>query len=80
MLPTKTITSMRQASFFYGPVQSGAAKAFAGLLMQGKIPEKSITDDVTILAVDIDLQTHNRREITAATEQVVTKALGEIWR
>ncbi len=80
MLPTKTITSMRQASFFYGPVQSGAAKAFAGLLMQGKIPKKSITDDVTILAVDIDLQTRNRREITTATEQVVTKALGEIWR
>lgn len=80
MLPMKTITSMRQASFFYGPVQSGAAKAFADYLEQGKIPAKSIEDEVTILAVDINLQTRNRREIVAEMEQVVGEALSVIWR
>ncbi|MFW9920872.1 MAG: 4-hydroxy-tetrahydrodipicolinate synthase [Candidatus Thorarchaeota archaeon] len=80
MVPMKTITSMRQASFFYGPVQSGAAKAFAGILEHGKIPTKSILEDVVILAVDVDLQSHNRRQVTSETEQVVSQALEEIWR
>jgi 4-hydroxy-tetrahydrodipicolinate synthase len=80
MLPTRKIESMRQASLFYGPVQSGAAKAIATYLEAGKIPEKSLTDDVAILALDIDLNARNRREITAATQQAVESALAGIWR
>jgi formaldehyde-activating enzyme len=71
---------MRQASLFYGPVQSGAAKAIATYLEAGKIPKKSLTDDVAILALDIDLNARNRREITAATQQAVESALAGIWR
>lgn len=80
MLPTRKIESMRQASLFYGPVQSGAAKAFAGFLEAGKIPEDSVTNDVTVLALDIDLNARDRREITTATQQAVETALGGIWR
>ncbi|MHA2352650.1 MAG: 4-hydroxy-tetrahydrodipicolinate synthase, partial [Candidatus Thorarchaeota archaeon] len=46
MLPTRKIQSMRQASLFYGPVQSGAAKAIATFLEAGKVPEQSLTEDV----------------------------------
>ncbi|MFW9794177.1 MAG: dihydrodipicolinate synthase family protein, partial [Candidatus Thorarchaeota archaeon] len=80
MLPTRQIESMRQASLFYGPVQSGAAKAFAGFLEAGKIPEDSINNDVVILALDIDLNLRDRREITAYTQQAVEAALEGIWR
>jgi 4-hydroxy-tetrahydrodipicolinate synthase len=80
MLPTRKIESMRQASFFYGPVQSGAAKAFASVLEAGKIPDDSVNNDVAVLALDIDLNLRDRREITAATQQAVETALGGIWR
>jgi 4-hydroxy-tetrahydrodipicolinate synthase len=80
MLPTRRIESMRQASLFYGPVQSGAAKAFANLLEAGKIPEDSVNNDVAVLALDIDLNLRDRREITEAAQQAVETALGGIWR
>jgi 4-hydroxy-tetrahydrodipicolinate synthase len=80
MLPTRKIQSMRQASLFYGPVQSGAAKAIATFLEAGKVPEKSLTQDVAILALDIDLNARDRREITAATQQAVESVLAGIWR
>ncbi|MFW9817886.1 MAG: formaldehyde-activating enzyme, partial [Candidatus Thorarchaeota archaeon] len=80
MFPTRKIESMRQASLFYGPVQSGAAKAFASFLEDGRIPKDSINNDVAILALDIDMNLRDRREITAAAQQAVELALGEIWR
>ena len=80
MVPTRKIQSMRQASLFYGPVQSGAAKAIATFLESGKIPDKSVTDDLAIIALDIDLNARDRREITAATKQAVENALAGIWR
>jgi 4-hydroxy-tetrahydrodipicolinate synthase len=80
MFPIRKIESMRQASLFYGPVQSGAARAVATYLENGKIPVQSIADDVMVMALDIDLNAHNRREITAATQEAVEKALAGIWR
>jgi 4-hydroxy-tetrahydrodipicolinate synthase len=80
MLPTRKIESMRQASLFYGPVQSGAAKAIATFLEAGKIPEESMNGDVAILALDLDLNARDRREITAETQQAVESALAGIWR
>jgi formaldehyde-activating enzyme len=80
MMPVKKIESMRQASLFYGPVQSGAAKAIASFLEAGKIPEKSLNEEVAIFALDIDLNLRDRREITAATQQAVESALAGIWR
>ncbi|MFW9981961.1 MAG: 4-hydroxy-tetrahydrodipicolinate synthase [Candidatus Thorarchaeota archaeon] len=80
MMPTRKIESMRQASLFYGPVQSGTAKAFADFLEARRIPMSSVSDDVAILALDIDLNLRDRREITAATQDAVETALGGIWR
>lgn len=80
MFPTRKIKSMRQASLFYGPVQSGAAKAIANLLENDKIPKKSLSQDVIIMALDINLDSRNRREVTSATQEVVEKALRGIWR
>jgi 4-hydroxy-tetrahydrodipicolinate synthase len=80
MVPVKKIKSMRQASLFYGPVQSGAAKAVAAHLKKGKVPDQAIVDNVMIMALDIDLNSRNRRQVTAATERVVSAALGRIWK
>ncbi len=80
MLPTRRITSMRQASLFYGPVQSGAARAVASFLESGKIPDKSLNGDVAIMALDIDLESRDRREVVAASQQAVETALAGIWR
>ncbi len=80
MFPTRKITSMRQASLFYGPVQSGAAKAVATLLNDGRIPKKSLTNDVAIMAMDVDLDSRDRREVVKSTQQAVETALAEIWR
>jgi 4-hydroxy-tetrahydrodipicolinate synthase len=79
MLPIKKIQSMRQASLFYGPVQSGAAKAISSFLEADKIPVKSVVDDLIILTLDINLNSGDRREITAATQQAVEAALHVIW-
>ncbi len=80
MIPTRKIESMRQASLFYGPVQSGAAKAIASFLENDRVPKKSLTDDVVILALDIDLNARDRRELTTATQNAVENALAGIWR
>ncbi|MHA1479889.1 MAG: dihydrodipicolinate synthase family protein [Candidatus Thorarchaeota archaeon] len=80
MMSVKKIKTMRQASLFYGPVQSGTAKAFAQALSDGKISDESANSDVAILAVDINLTLRNRREITAFTESAVSAALEELWR
>ncbi len=71
---------MRQASLFYGPVQSGAAKAVASLLASGKVPEKALNEDIAIMALDIDLESRDRREVVNATQQAVETALAGIWR
>ncbi len=75
MMPLRKIKSMRQASLFYGPVQSGAARAFSQALSDGKISKQSAENDIAILAIDISLNLRNRREITANTEQAVLAAL-----
>ena len=80
MFPIRKITSMRQASLFYGPVQSGAAKAITSFLESRKISKKSIHEDIAILALDIDLDSIDRREVVKATQQAVETALAGIWR
>ena len=79
MFPVKKIESMRQASLFYGPVQAGAAQAVAEHLATGKIPDKSISDDVIIMSLDIDLNARERRKIRTETKDAVLSALGQIW-
>ena len=80
MFPIRKIESMRQASLFYGPVQSGAARALASFLERGKIPSKSIEDDVVVMAIDVDLNSKDRPQVTSAAREAVEKALAGIWR
>jgi 4-hydroxy-tetrahydrodipicolinate synthase len=79
MFPVRKIKSMRQASLFYGPVQAGAAQAVAELLETGRIPDTSISDDVVIMSLDIDLNSRERRKIRAETKDAVLTALSQIW-
>ncbi|MFW9846230.1 MAG: dihydrodipicolinate synthase family protein, partial [Candidatus Thorarchaeota archaeon] len=79
MFPMKRIESMRQASLFYGPVQAGAARAVARHIEKNLIPEASLTEYVMLMALDIDLNTRERREIRAAAEDAVSGALLQIW-
>ncbi|RDE13960.1 MAG: 4-hydroxy-tetrahydrodipicolinate synthase [Candidatus Thorarchaeota archaeon] len=80
MLPGRKISSMRQASVFYGPVQSGAARAVAGHLAAGKISPDAVQNNVMVMVIDVDLDTVDRRAVTAATEVAVSAALSQIWR
>ncbi len=79
MLPIKQVQSMRQASLFYGPVQSGAARAFASHLEAGRIPIQSLDSQVVIMAIEMDMNIRERRVLRDATEDAVSQALGEIW-
>jgi 4-hydroxy-tetrahydrodipicolinate synthase len=79
MMPVKKIESMRQASLFYGPVQSGAAKAVTQLLRENVIPDTALSDHVMIFSVDIDLNARDRRDLTRTTEQATLTALRQVW-
>ncbi|MFO7835372.1 MAG: 4-hydroxy-tetrahydrodipicolinate synthase [Candidatus Thorarchaeota archaeon] len=79
MVPARGIQSMRQASLFYGPVQSGAAKAIAATVESGAISEERIDDTLMILMLDVNLDSRDRRKIVTATEEVVAEAMSSIW-
>ncbi len=79
MLPARRIKSMRQASLFYGPVQSGAARAVASALSAGKIPAGAVHSEVMVMVMDVDLNEHDRRAVTRAAEQAVGEALAQVW-
>ncbi|TFF92909.1 hypothetical protein EU546_06935 [Candidatus Thorarchaeota archaeon] len=79
MFPIRTIKSMRQASLFYGPVQSGAGKAVATYLERGVISKMEQDEFVMIMAMDVNLYSRNRRQITQASQSAVEEALTEIW-
>jgi 4-hydroxy-tetrahydrodipicolinate synthase len=49
IVPTVTITSMRQASMIYGPAQTAVAKAVVDSVADGTIP-KPATDELVIIA------------------------------
>jgi 4-hydroxy-tetrahydrodipicolinate synthase len=49
IVPTVTITSMRQASMVYGPAQTAVAKAVVDSVADGTIP-KEATDELLIIA------------------------------
>jgi len=49
IVPTVTITSMRQASMVYGPAQTAVAKAVVDSVADGTIPKKAI-DNLLIIA------------------------------
>jgi formaldehyde-activating enzyme len=49
IIPTVTITSMRQASMVFGPAQTAVAKAVVDSVADGTIP-KEATEDLVIIA------------------------------
>jgi 4-hydroxy-tetrahydrodipicolinate synthase len=49
IVPTVTITSMRQASMVYGPAQAAVAKAVVDSVADGTIP-REVTDELIIVA------------------------------
>ncbi|MEM3459113.1 MAG: 4-hydroxy-tetrahydrodipicolinate synthase [Candidatus Bathyarchaeia archaeon] len=49
IVPTVTITSMRQASMVYGPAQTAVAKAVIDSVADGTIPKEAV-DDLIIIA------------------------------
>ena len=79
MVPARRITSLRQASLFYGPVQAGAARAVAALLADGRIPSEEARGAVMVMALDVDLNERDRRAVAAAAEDAVKAALSQIW-
>ncbi|MHA2140475.1 MAG: 4-hydroxy-tetrahydrodipicolinate synthase [Candidatus Thorarchaeota archaeon] len=79
MFPISKIESMRQASLFYGPVQAGAARAVASYLENKLIPSEVLANEVMLMALDIDMNTRERKEIRAAAEDAVKTALSQIW-
>ncbi len=80
MVPARKIKTLRQASLFYGPVQSGAARAVADHLEAMKISRNVIDNNVVIMVIDVDLNMRDRRTITSATRKAVSNALAKIWR
>ncbi|NWF96487.1 MAG: 4-hydroxy-tetrahydrodipicolinate synthase [Candidatus Thorarchaeota archaeon] len=80
MVPARPIASMRQASLFYGPVQSGAAKAVADHLARGLIPAQDVEHKVIVMAIDVDLNMRDRRMLTASAREAVSLALSQVWR
>ncbi|MHA2300145.1 MAG: 4-hydroxy-tetrahydrodipicolinate synthase [Candidatus Thorarchaeota archaeon] len=79
MFPISKIESMRQASLFYGPVQAGAARAVADHLEKELIPNEVLANSVLLMALDVDMNTRERRKIRAAAEDAVKTALTQIW-
>ncbi|TFG07266.1 4-hydroxy-tetrahydrodipicolinate synthase [Candidatus Thorarchaeota archaeon] len=79
MVPARPIQSMRQASLFYGPVQSGAAKAIAAYLDTGRISSEELKNDVIVMALDVDLNSRDRRDVTDEAENAVGRALADVW-
>ena len=79
MLPVRPIKSMRQASLFYGPVQSGAARAVAGYLNENRLSNEDIENNVMLMLFDLDLTDSDRRHLTKATEEATRTALTSMW-
>ncbi len=80
VVSARRIETPRHASLFYGPVQSGAARAVADHIEALKIPQSVIDNNVIVMVLDVDLNTRDRRVITSATREAVSKALSMIWR
>jgi len=79
MLPVQQIRSMRQASLFYGPIQSGAARAVANYLLEKRIPNDDLAKNVMIMLIDVDLNNSERRQLTRAAEDATRDALTNMW-
>ncbi|MDH5483436.1 MAG: 4-hydroxy-tetrahydrodipicolinate synthase [Candidatus Bathyarchaeota archaeon] len=63
IVPTVTITSMRQASMVYGPAQTAVAKAVVDSVADGTIPKKVVEDLIIISNVFVHPTAVDRQRI-----------------
>jgi 4-hydroxy-tetrahydrodipicolinate synthase len=63
IVPTVTITSMRQASMVYGPAQSAVAKAVVDSVADGTIPKEAADDLIIITNVFVHPSAVDRQRV-----------------
>jgi len=63
IVPTVTITSMRQASMVYGPAQTAVAKAVVDSVADGTIPKEAVEDLIIIANVFVHPTAIDRQRV-----------------
>ncbi|MEM3700901.1 MAG: 4-hydroxy-tetrahydrodipicolinate synthase [Candidatus Bathyarchaeia archaeon] len=63
IVPTVTITSMRQASMVYGPAQTAVAKAVVDSVADGTIPKEAVEDLIIIANVFVHPTAVDRQRV-----------------
>ena len=63
IVPTVTITSMRQASMVYGPAQTAVAKAVVDSVADGTVPKEAVEDLVIVANVFVHPTAVDRQRI-----------------
>jgi formaldehyde-activating enzyme len=63
IVPTVTITNMRQASMVYGPAQAAVAKAVVDSVADGTIPEEAAEDLIIIANVFVHPTAVDRQRV-----------------
>jgi len=63
IVPTVTITSMRQASMVYGPAQTAVAKAVVDSVSDGTIPKEAVEDLILIANVFVHPTAVDRQRV-----------------
>jgi 5,6,7,8-tetrahydromethanopterin hydro-lyase len=63
IVPTVTITSMRQASMVYGPAQTAVAKAVVDSVADGTIPKEAADDLIIITNVFVHPTAVDRQRV-----------------
>jgi len=81
IVPTVTITSMRQASMVYGPAQTAVAKAVVDSVADGTIPKKAAEDLIIIANVFVHPTAVDRQRVYInnykAMRHAIRKAIEE---
>jgi len=79
IVPTVTITSMRQASMVYGPAQTAVAKAVVDSVADGTIPKEAVEELIIIANVFVHPSAVDRQRVYInnykAMRHVVRKAI-----
>lgn len=63
IIPTVTITSMRQASMVYGPAQTAVAKAVVDSVSDGTVPKEAVEDLILIANVFVHPTAVDRQRV-----------------
>ncbi|MEM3699647.1 MAG: 4-hydroxy-tetrahydrodipicolinate synthase [Candidatus Bathyarchaeia archaeon] len=75
IVPTVTITSMRQASMIYGPAQTAVAKAVVDSVADGTIPKEAVEDLIIIANVFVHPTAVDRQRVYINNYKAMRHAL-----